>query len=81
MWSNLIHTELMSLQKNHADMVADFRRRGVRNEFLWKKLVASHAKLVVFVTEAKSWSKRMNTGIDSINEIDMVLAYPKLGAK
>jgi len=75
-WSNLIHTHLMNLQKNYAEMTADFRKRGVKNAFLWKKLVASHAKLVVFVAEAQSWSKRMNTDIDSINEIDMVLTYP-----
>jgi len=83
-WSNLIHTHLMSLKKNYENMVADFRKRGLGKDththlkkFLWKKLVASHAKHVVFVTEARSWSKRMNTDIDGINEIDTVLKYPQ----
>jgi len=74
----------MNLHKNYADMTADFRKRGLdkySNAFLWKKLVASHAKLVVFITEAQSWSKKMNTDIDTINGIDIILAYPKLGAK
>ena len=74
----------MFLQKKHEDRVADFRKRGLRKgkqthskKFLWKKLVASHAKYVVFVTEAQSWSKRMNIDIDGINEIDTVLKYPQ----